>query len=122
MLLTLIHLPESNERPYHTNEAGVRVGVADKLPPHHDQNETSHHTRRRHVLSAAGRLAGSANFRVELRRGTRPQLVQSIQPLFFSLFILLFLHLFSAVHRKLELFPTKFRLQTTFNLEPKQSH
>ena len=48
------YLPKRHEGPYDTNEARVSVGVADKLPPHHNQYETSHHTRRRHVFSGNG--------------------------------------------------------------------
>ncbi|RZS27284.1 hypothetical protein BHM03_00060731 [Ensete ventricosum] len=41
-------LLEGDERPDDADEAGVGVGVADQLPPHHDQDEPRHDARRWH--------------------------------------------------------------------------
>lgn len=46
--------PERDESPNETNEAGICVWVTDKLPPNHDQDQTGHNTRRRHLFSDVG--------------------------------------------------------------------
>lgn len=35
-LFPILPLPESNERPYETDEAWVGVGIANELSPHHN--------------------------------------------------------------------------------------
>lgn len=70
------YIPKGDEGPNETNEAGIGVGIADKLSPHHNKNQTGHHAGRWHVFSDTGLRSSDAVLWVELSRGAWPQLVE----------------------------------------------
>jgi hypothetical protein len=82
-------LPEGDEGPGEADEAGVRVGVADQLAPHHYEDQPRHHARRRHLVRPrCPRVRVSSGVRVlgvQLGRGAGPQLRQPLRPCFSGL-------------------------------------
>jgi hypothetical protein len=79
-------LPEGDEGPGEADEAGVRVGVADQLAPHHHEDEPRQHARRRHLVRPPRpRVRVSSGVRVlgvQLGRGAGPQLRKPLRPCF----------------------------------------